>query len=91
MNDETGAMVDESGQGSVSTPGLMTREYHHLSPGHYWFMIEDNSWDGICCRSGEGYVQIDQIDIISSGESIGVRYYHRGDFGSFAEDDFELV
>jgi hypothetical protein len=53
MNDETGVMVAESNEGAVTSSGIMQRDFHHLRPGYYWFMISDSSYDGICCRNGK--------------------------------------
>ena len=87
VNDDTGAIVDESAGGNQ--PGLLMKEFYHLTPGNYWFSISDSSWDGICCGSGKGYVSIDQID--EDGYVIENKFYSNGNFGDYLEDDFEVV
>lgn len=90
MNDDSGKLIDESSAGGVTTPNeVLTRDYYHLRPGHYWFSISDKALDGICCRSGQGYVKIDQID--ASGNFIANKFYNDGQFGAFLETDFEVI
>jgi trypsin len=86
MNDDTGAVVAEVGTGSRAQPGKWTADYYNIRAGNYWFSISDSMHDGICCRSGNGYILVQKID--SAGAVMKNVTYIPGDFGEYYQADF---
>jgi hypothetical protein len=97
-NDDTKEELYFSDYGEVDTPGLTSVSFFDMKPGKYVFLMLDDAWDGICCKYGNGYVNVYEVYPLETGRGEELRWSNDGTFlnavGSFftvTEDDDRRV
>jgi Trypsin len=70
-----------SDYGETTTPGLHSHTFTDMDPGRYVFLMLDEYWDGICCRFGDGQMQVYQI---FSDQGDEIKWKHDGKFWNAA-------
>jgi Trypsin len=62
VNKDNDAIVDYVSYGGATTPYAdVTLRYENLKDGQYTFLVTDSASNGICCDSGSGSIQIEEI------------------------------
>ncbi len=81
--DDSGDVVDFGGPYPVSKANKLISKTLSIPDGDYTLYVDDSYGDGICCQYGNGYIKLRDVNNVLFAN-------HNGNFGTYAEIDFEV-
>ena len=81
--DDQGDVVKWGGPYPVSKANKLISKTMTIPDGDYTLYVDDSYGDGICCQYGNGYIKLRDINNALFAS-------HSGNFGTYAEIDFEV-
>lgn len=89
VNGDNDAIIDYISYGGATTPyAEVTRQYDNVKEGSYTFLVTDSARDGICCASGTGSIQIEEI---RPDGATNLLWISDGNYGAGTMGNFQVV